>query len=155
MSDTSNSEAKVIELQKKLDSVTNSRANLEQNIKYQTSLLSQFITKLSLTSKGLDSTLDKKLTALKTLLAKSATVAEIEKPIKEISLLLQKLSVNNEKQIHQIHDEFHSAAATLQKMNGLPEKVKRDLRTLLQESKEVNTIKIASVLRIIIYLFRS
>jgi len=136
MSDKTASNIKITELKRKLETAIESRAELEDDLKYQTSLLTHFITKLSLVAKGIDVKLDNKLAKLRNLLSKSASIVDIEKSITEISQLLQKHSILNEKQIRQMHDQFHSSAASLQKINGLPDKLRRELRTLLKESEE-------------------
>ena len=123
-------------LRKKLDNAINSRATLEKDFSSQTTLLIQFINKLSQVSKGIDLELDNRLAKLRVLLSKSAPLAAIEQDIKAISQLLQHHSSKNNQNISQMHDQFHLAGKTLQKVNGLPDALRRKLRTLIKENSD-------------------
>lgn len=136
MSDTSSSDTQVIELKRKLEAAITSRASLENDLKAQSSMLVEFIGKLSQTCKGQDITLDNKLANLRGLLKKSAAIADIEKQIAEISKLLQKHSTTNAANIKTLHNDFLSAGKSLQKVNGLPSGLRRDLRSLLDSSED-------------------
>jgi diguanylate cyclase (GGDEF)-like protein len=131
MSDNSIAEKEIKLLKKKLDNAINSRAELETDIKSQSSLLIQFIGKLSQVCKGMDITLDNKLANLRSMLKKSVSLADIETQIKSVSVLLQNQSIQNENNINDMHDKFHAAGLVLQKTNGLPAELRRDLRSLL------------------------
>ncbi|MGL1959446.1 MAG: diguanylate cyclase [Colwellia sp.] len=128
-------EGQLKSLQIKLDTAINSRATLEEDFKSQSTLLIQFISKLSNVSKGIDIQLDNRLAQLRTLFTKSAPISDIEEKITVISKLLQQHSVTNENNIQLMHDEFHNAGSNLQKIKGLPDDLRRNLRALLQESK--------------------
>lgn len=136
MSDTSSSDKKIIQLQRKLDTAISSRASLENDLKTQSSMLVEFIGKLSQTCKGQDKTLDNKLANLRLLLKKSAPLPDIEKEIETISQILRKHSTTNAANIKTLHNDFLSAGQSLQKVKGLPNDLRRDLRTLLQNSEE-------------------
>ena len=136
MSNSSTSDAQVTELKKKLEAAVASRASLENDLKAQSSLLIEFIGRLSQTCKGQDITLDNKLANLRSLLKKSAALADIEKEIAVISQILQKHSTTNAANIKTLHNDFLSAGKSLQKINGLPGDLRRNLRTLLQDNEK-------------------
>ncbi len=136
MSDHSVAAAQVKELKKKLNAAIKSRSVLEEDFKSQSSQLIQFIGKLSQVCKGIDLKLDNKLANLRTLLTKSAPLAEIELQINEISKLLLQHASNNDKNIKALHYQFHSAGKILKKIKGLPPQLRRNLRTLIDENKD-------------------
>jgi len=131
------SDRKITELKRKLAVAISSRSALEDDLNHQTTLLTQFITKLSQIAKGTDIVLDNKLATLRSMLGKSASIVDIETLINETSTLLQKHSLQNEKNIRQMHDEFHSAGVALQKIHGLPNGLRRELRSLIKESSDI------------------
>lgn len=136
MNDSSVAQKQLIALKKKLNTAIESRSSLAKDFSQQSSLLIQFIGKLSLISKGIDLELDNRLAQLRTLFAKSAPFSEIETKITVISKLLQQFSVANENNITTLHQEFNFAAESLQKINGLPAELRRELRALLSDSKD-------------------
>jgi diguanylate cyclase len=136
MNDTSFTQKQLAALKKKLDSAIESRSSLENDFNLQSSMFIQFISKLTLISKGMDLELDNRLAQLRTLFTKSAPISDIEAKIATISKLLQQNSVTNEKSISLMHDQFNQAVANLQKINGLPDDLRRDLRTLLKETAD-------------------
>lgn len=123
-------------LKTKLNAAIDSRASLEEDFNAQSSMLIQFISKLSHVSKGLNIELDNRLAQLRVLLTKSAPISEIEEKISEITKLLQRHTVTNEQNITKIHQQFNDAGKALQKINGLPDDLRRNLRTLLTETEE-------------------
>lgn len=122
-------------LKSKLNAAIESRASLEEDFTAQSSLLIQFISKLSHVSKGLNIELDNRLAQLRVLLTKSAPIADIEDKITEISKLLQRHTVTNEQNIAKVHQQFNDTGKSLQKINGLPESLRRKLRALLSETQ--------------------
>jgi len=122
-------------LKNKLNAAIESRALLEEDFTTQSSLLIQFISKLSHVSKGLNIELDNRLAQLRVLLTKSAPIADIEDKIAEISKLLQRHTVTNEQNIAKVHQQFNNTGKNLQKINGLPENLRRKLRALLKETQ--------------------
>jgi diguanylate cyclase (GGDEF)-like protein len=157
MSDNSVAATQVKELKKKLDAAIKSRAELEEGCKNQSSQLVKFIGKLSHVCKGIDLKLDNKLADFRTLLTKSAPLAEIELHINEISTLLQKHANNNDQNIKQLHQQFHEAGKLLQKIKGLPPQLRRHLRGLLEnniDSKEA-VIQYVPLLTQLITLYES
>lgn len=123
----------VKQLKIKLESAISSRSTLEADFKSQTTMLVQFIGKLSQVCKGIDLELDNKLANLRVLFTKSAAISDIEKQIDIISKLLQKHAQINEAHIKQMHEQFTQSGQTLQKTQGLPDKLRRDLRSFLAE----------------------
>lgn len=136
MNDNSVVQKQLVTLKEKLDSAIDSRSSLENDFTLQSNLLIQFISKLSLISRGIDLELDNRLAQLRTLFTKSAPIADIEEKITIISKLLQQHSITNEQSISQMHKQFNQAGESLQKINGLPGNLRRDLRGLLMEAKE-------------------
>ena len=122
-------------LKSKLNAAIESRASLEEDFTAQSSLLIQFISKLSHVSKGLNIELDNRLAQLRVLLTKSAPIADIEDKVTEISKLLQRHTVTNEQNIAKVHQQFNDTGKSLQKINGLPESLRRKLRALLSETQ--------------------
>ena len=121
-------------LQKKLNSAIAARALLEKDSKAQSSMLIEFINKLSQVSKGIDIKLDNRLAQLRVLFTKSAPLSEIESKISEIVKLLQQISVTNKVNITQVHTKFNDAGNLLRKVKGLPLDVRKNLRDLLAET---------------------
>jgi len=136
MSNNSAADKEIILLKKKLDLAITSRADIETDLKSQSSLLIKFIEQLSLVSKGMDISLDNKLAKLRLLLKKAAPLADIESHITSTSLLLQKQSQINVTNLNQLHERFHVAGLALQKVNGLPSELRRKLRGLITDSKD-------------------
>jgi diguanylate cyclase (GGDEF)-like protein len=122
-------------LQSKLNAAIASRASLEEDFKTQSSMLIEFINKLSQVSKGMDIKLDNRLAQLRGLLTTSAPIADIECKINEISKLLQNHTVTNAQNITQLHKQFNDAGLNLQKINGLPNELRRKLRGLLTQTQ--------------------
>ncbi len=136
MSDQSVASEQLKALKKKLDAAIKSRSVLEENFQSQSSILVQFIGKLSQVCKGIDLELDNKLANFRILLTKSAPISEIEVQINLISTLLLKLSTKNDANIRELHQQFHAASTILQKINGLPDQLRRNLRTLVKENQD-------------------
>ena len=136
MNDSSVAQKQLVALKRKLDTAIESRSLLQDDFNLQSTLLIQFISKLSLISKGNDLELDNRLAQLRSLFTKSAPIADIEAKIVIISKLLQQHSVTNEANIAQMHEQFNQAGVSLQKINGLPDNLRRDLRKLLAQTKE-------------------
>jgi diguanylate cyclase len=136
MNDSTVAQKQLVALKRKLDTAIESRSSLENDFNLQSSLLIQFIGKLTLISKGMDLELDNRLAQLRTLFTKSAPISDIEVKITVISKLLQQHSITNEKNISLMHDQFNQAGENLQKINGLPDDLRRDLRALLKETND-------------------
>jgi len=134
MSELSVVEAQLKKAQNKLDTMIKSRSILEEDFNAQSSLLTQFISKLSLVCKGIDLELDNRLAKLRILLTKSAPISEIEQEISTISAILKQHASKNERYIREMHDHMHASGKTLQQVKGLPNQVRRDLRQLLTEN---------------------
>ena len=122
-------------LKVKLAKSQSTLVSLDNDFKAQSSLLISFINKLSQTTKGIDTVLDNKLGKLRQTFAKSVPISELENQIKEIITLLNTYSSQNEKNITDVHDKLQAAGISLQKHNGLPSELRRNLRTLLLETE--------------------
>ncbi|MDT0602288.1 diguanylate cyclase [Thalassotalea castellviae] len=136
MSGNSTVDKEIAALKKKLDAAIESRSIIDDEFKLQTTLFTEFIIKLSQATKGIDLSLDNKLAKLRSLFTKSAPIADVQKLVKEITLLLQKFSIKKEQEIAKLQSEFNLAGQALQKVNGLPENLRRQLRTLLKDNEE-------------------
>ncbi len=136
MNDSTVAQKQLVALKRKLDSAIESRSSLEDDFNLQSTLLIQFIGKLTLISKGIDLELDNRLAQLRTLFTKSAPISAIEEKMSVITKLLQQHSLTNEKNISHMHEQFNQAGESLQKINGLPGNLRRDLRALLTDSKD-------------------
>ncbi len=122
-------------LQSKLNAAIASRVSLEEDFEAQSSMLIEFINKLSQISKGLNVKLDNRFAQLRGLLIKSVPVSDIELKINEISKLLQINTETNEKNITHLFKQLNDAGQNLQKANGLPDDLRRKLRGLLKETQ--------------------
>jgi diguanylate cyclase len=122
-------------LEKKLKATIDSRGTLEEAFTHQSNLLIPFISKLSLVPKGINLELDNRLAQLRVLLHKSADISDIELKISQITKLLQRHAVTNEKNITQLHEQFINAGKNLQNTKGLPDDIRRKLRALLKETE--------------------
>ncbi len=136
MSNNSTFDREMVALKRKLESAVESRSAIDEELKQQYTLFSEFIIKLSQACKGIDIALDNKLAKLRTLLSKSREFNDIELLIKEISQLLKKFSTKNEQEIAKLQADFSNAGAALQKINGLPSELRRKLRALLKENEQ-------------------
>ncbi len=136
MSSNSTVDREIVALKRKLELAIESRSAIDDEFKLQATLFTDFIIKLSQASKGIDLSLDNKLAKLRTLFTKSAPISDVEKLVKDISSLLKKFSVKKEQEISQLQEEFNNAGQSLQKINGLPDDLRRSLRTLLKENEE-------------------
>jgi len=136
MSDNTVATGQIQQLKKKLDTAIKSRARLEESFNSQSRILVQFIAKLSHVCKGIDLELDNKLASFRQLLTKSASLAEIEIQVNVISKILLKFAAKNDSNINELHHKFHTAGKVLQKIKGLPDQLRRDLRGLLNENED-------------------
>jgi hypothetical protein len=136
MNDHSVVQKQLVALNKKLDTAIETRSTLELDFNTQTNLLVNFINKLSLASKGVNLELDNRLAKLRTLLSKSAPLSDIENQIGIINKLLQQHSITNEQNITRLHGQFIYAGESLQKIKGLPDDLRHNLRVLLKEAQE-------------------
>lgn len=138
---TSNSavDKELASLKRKLDSAVSSRANIENDLTHQSSLFSEFIIKLSQVAKGTDTALDNKLAKLRTLFTKSAPIESIEELINDISQSLQQYSRKNDHEIRELQEKFISGGHSLQKIKGLPDDLRRQLRVLLKDNQEAKS----------------
>ena len=136
MSQPTAADRELISLKRKLESALSAQSELENDLKIQSTTLIQLIGKLSLAAKGIDLVLDNKLALLRKKLNDFNDWSEIEDIVIEVSQLLQKHSIKNDKNINHLHEQFHQAAKTLQKASGLPNNLKKQLRQLITDSNE-------------------
>lgn len=135
MSNNSIAEKTISNLKLRLDTAISARLELEAEFNTQSLLLTDFIGKLSQACKGTDISLDNKLANLRAAIKKSAKVVDLEKDIKNIAVLLQKHSLNNDKNIKKIHEQLQACGSRLQKLDNLPVEQRRNLKALTAKMK--------------------
>ncbi|MGB2742497.1 MAG: GGDEF domain-containing protein [Cognaticolwellia sp.] len=129
-------EKNISQLKSRLDIAINTRKDLEEDLRAQSSLLTGFISKLSHTCKGADILLDNKLAKLRTTIKKATSFADLEKEIETISTLLQQHSLLNDKSIKIIQEQLQSSGARLQKVKNLPPTNRRLLKTIIDKIQQ-------------------
>lgn len=126
----------LVVLKRKLESAISARATVESDLSQQSTLFTEFIIKLSQVAKGIDKSLDNKLAKLRTLFTKSASLDDIGKLVAEISTLLNQYSAKSANDIRELQANFLQAGQSLQKVQGLPDDLRRQLRKLIQDNDE-------------------
>ena len=129
-------EKNISQLKSRLDIAINTRKELEEDLRAQSSLLTGFISKLSHTCKGADILLDNKLAKLRTTIKKATSFADLEKEIDTISTLLQQHSLLNDKSIKIIQEQLQSSGVRLQKVKNLPPTNRRLLKTIIDKIQQ-------------------
>jgi diguanylate cyclase (GGDEF)-like protein len=155
MNDQSVTSKELKATKQKLANAIKARASLEEDFKRQTQLLLEFISKLSHACKGQDLKLDNRLASFRTLLNKSVAFDSLEKEIEVLSQLLLSFAAQNEQNIRELDQQFKQAGKALQQVKGLPDNVRRELRTLLKqnEEKQHNIIQYVPLLRQLLTLY--
>jgi len=136
MSENSVADKTISHLKSRLDTAISARSTLEQEFSAQSALLTSFIGKLSQACKGTDILLDNRLAKLRTALKKSTSFADLEKEIETISALLQKHSLQNDKNIKKIQEQLQTSGTRLQKVKKLPVNNRRYLKTLIDKIQQ-------------------
>ncbi|MAG75734.1 MAG: GGDEF domain-containing protein [Colwelliaceae bacterium] len=136
MGNVSNGQQQLAQLKAQLNNAINSRSALEEDFNKRSTMLTEFIAKLSSVCKGLDLELDNKLAKLRNTLKKSGSIEQLEKEIEQISKILTSHASKNEKNIRDMHNDFHEAGSVLQQSKGIPPLLRRNLRELLTENSE-------------------
>lgn len=126
-------------LRKKLDSAINSRKELEQACKLQVDDLTQFIAKLSLVCKGLDLELDNRLAKYRRTIQKGADFEQLKPLLSEITDLVKVQALRADSNFNALHLSVEHAGRQLQRRQGLPDNLRRHLRTLMND--DLNNIK--------------
>lgn len=136
MNDKSAAAVQIQALKQRLETAMKSRSTLEDDYKTNSEMLITFISKLSQACKGVNFELDNRLAKFRVLITKSGPIPEIQQEINIISKILEQHSLTNDHQIREMHEQFLSAGKTLQKHSGLPQQLRRELRTLLKDTEE-------------------
>jgi diguanylate cyclase len=126
-------------LQKKLHAAIKSRAAIDQTLRTQSTLLTNFIIKLSQVCKGIDVELDHRLADLRSLLTQSAPLSDIEQQITVIAKLIQKHSLKVERDIALIQGRLMNSSNSLQKSADLPRTVKRELSEFVKNAQQTRS----------------
>jgi diguanylate cyclase len=136
MDENSAAERTISHLKSRLESALNASNKLEKEYSAQSCLLANFIGKLSKACKGTDILLDNKLADLRATLKSSTNFVDLEKEMKVISSLLNKHSLQNDKNIVKIHQQLQAACANLQKVKNLPDAQRRQLKALTDKTQQ-------------------
>lgn len=126
-------------LRTKLDSAIKGRKQVEKAHKVQIDYLTQFIAKLSLVCKGLDLELDNRLAKYRSTIQKGIDYEQLLPLLDEISLLFKEQAQRAENNFKALHTSVESAGKKLQRRQGLPDDLRRNLRTLL--TNDLDNIK--------------
>lgn len=131
MADNSIAQEQSKQLKQKLDSSINANKALERELEEQSTLLLPFITKLSLTCRGLDKELDNRLAELRLLVTKKPSTEKLTNLIDKTTKSLVKVANKNEVSLTKTHESVINAAKALQALSGLPNQLRRDLREVI------------------------
>ncbi|AIY67064.1 GGDEF domain-containing protein [Pseudoalteromonas piratica] len=123
-------------LRTKLDSAIKGRKQVEHAYKVQIDYLTQFIAKLSLVCKGLDLELDNRLAKYRSTIQKGVDYEQLVPLLDEISKLFKEQAARAESNLSALHQSVESAGKKLQRKQGLPDDLRRNLRTLLTSDLE-------------------
>lgn len=136
MSGNSVAEKTINQLKLKLETAISARSELEEDFSAQSSLLINFIGKLSQACKGIDIQLDNKLAALRVSLKKSTSFAELEQSISAVTVILQQHSIQNDLNVKKLHEKLQITGKNLQKLKDLPKDNRKKLRELVKTTQE-------------------
>jgi diguanylate cyclase (GGDEF)-like protein len=129
-------------LQNKLNKAIKNRDLIETTRQTQLSALTQFVARLSLVCKGQDLELDNKLAKLRALLNKGVDFEVLSPFIEEISNILKAQESKQDSNIRKLQQSVNNAGKKLQQTKGVPDELRRSLRTLL--SNDLDAIKATS-----------
>lgn len=119
-------------LKKKLVVSVKSRQKLERTYEQQFSTLTDFILRLSNVCKGIDIELDNKLGKLRTFLSKNTDIDKLSPLINELTELLKQHETRITLNLKQAQTALLGAGKKLQKVKGLPDNLRRELRSTLK-----------------------
>lgn len=109
------------------------RQSLETTYEMQFAKLSQFIAKLSYVCRGIDVELDNRLAKLRKELKKNVDIEKVEPLLDEINQLLKHQETRSAQHLKLTQQTLTEAGKTLQKQRGLPDTLRRQLRSLLTD----------------------
>lgn len=112
------------------------RKQLEDTYEGQFKILTNFVSRLSLVSKGIDVDLDNKLARLRQELAKGIDLEKILPFIEATTEQLKLLEAKQQQDVKKAQLSLTEAGKLLQKQRGLPDQLRRDLRELLTKVDE-------------------
>lgn len=120
-------------LRTKLDSAIKSRKEVEEAHKVQVDYLIQFIAKLSLVCKGLDLELDNRLAKYRSSIQKGVDYEQLVPLLDEITKLFKEQALRAETNFKALHESVEQAGKKLQRRQGIPDDLRRNLRALLND----------------------
>ncbi len=118
-------------LQRRLEQAIVNRKKIEESCNTQIDLLTQFISRLSVVCKGQNVELDNRLAKFRSELKKGVDFELVMPLISETLSLLTEHGKKNEANFRKLHMSVESAGKKLQKKQGLPPELRRNLRSLL------------------------
>ena len=148
MNDNSIAVQQVKQLKQKLESSISARKSLENEFDSYTEIFNRFVGKLSSVNKGMDQELDNRLAKLHKLVKGNSALDKLSAIVKDASKTLDNVSEKNSSLISKTHKQVLHSISQLQKIKGLPDQLRRDLRVLLQrtETPPSNTVYFIPVL---------
>lgn len=109
------------------------RQSLETTYEMQFAKLSQFIAKLSYVCRGIDVELDNRLAKLRKELKKNVDIDKVEPLLDEINQLLKHQETRSAQHLKLTQQTLTDAGKSLQKQRGLPDTLRRQLRSLITD----------------------
>lgn len=117
--------------QTKLEKAIQARRLLEETYEAQFTILAQFVSRLSLACKGIDTELDNRLAKLRTELNRGTDLETLLPFIETTSVSLQQLEAKHQLELQKVQQGLTNAGKYLQLQKGLPDQLRRELRSLL------------------------
>ncbi|CAM3723473.1 GGDEF domain-containing protein [Rheinheimera salexigens] len=114
-----------------LDKAIKARKLLEDTYEAQFKILAQFVSRLSLACKGVDVELDNRLAKLRSELNRGTDLEKLIPFIESTSTCLQQLESKHQLELQKAQQGIATAGKYLQLQKGLPDQLRRDLRSLL------------------------
>ncbi|WP_442886489.1 diguanylate cyclase [Arsukibacterium sp.] len=124
------------DIKQQLTKALQARKQLEDTYEQQFHILALFVQRLSLLSKGIDIELDNRLAKLRTELARGTDLAKLLPFIEDTSNSLKQLESKQQQQVLQTQQQLSQAGKLLQQQKGLPDQLRRDLRSLLNRVEQ-------------------
>ncbi|RUO77310.1 sensor domain-containing diguanylate cyclase [Idiomarina seosinensis] len=129
MNNTNTAEAKIKQLSQRLQQSIQSRKQLENQYNRDYNTLSELVVKLTHACSGVDHELDSKLVKLRGLLQRNASMAVLESTINDTQTLIQKHTLNIQRQLKQTSEQTR-ATLTYLRQQSLPPKLRTKLNAI-------------------------
>lgn len=116
-----------------LSNAIQARKTLEDTYDAQFKILALFVSRLSLACKGVDVDLDNRLAKLRTELNRGTDLEKLLPFIEGTSENLKQLEAKQQHDVQRVQKGLTEAGKLLQKQKGLPDNLRRELRSLLSK----------------------